>query len=62
VVRLTDVHPDGRSRLLCDGFLRTRYRESTASAHLLAPHQVYEFAIDLRATANVFKAGHRIHV
>ena len=27
VVRLTDVHPDGFSRLLCDGILRARYRD-----------------------------------
>lgn len=62
VVRLTDVHPDGFSRLLCDGILRARYRESTTSPTLLTPHQVYDYTIDLWATANTFKAGHRIRV
>ena len=32
VVRLTDVHPDGFSRLLCDGILRARYRDSATPA------------------------------
>lgn len=62
VVRLTDVHPDGFSRLLCDGILRARYRESQRTPQLLTPHQVYAFVVDLWATANTFKAGHRIRV
>lgn len=62
VVRLTDVHPDGFSRLLCDGILRARYRNSSTRPELLTPHQVYEFVVDLWATANTFKAGHRIRV
>ncbi|MCA1553238.1 MAG: CocE/NonD family hydrolase, partial [Chloroflexi bacterium] len=62
VVRLTDVSPDGFSRLLCDGILRARYRESQTEPTLLTPNQVYEFVVDLWATANTFKAGHRIRV
>jgi putative CocE/NonD family hydrolase len=62
VVRLTDVHPDGFSRLLCDGILRARYRNSAAQPELLNPREVYEFEIDLWATANTFLAGHRIRV
>ena len=62
VVRLTDVHPDGFSRLLCDGILRARYRQSRIAPTLLAPDQIYEFGVDLWATANTFKAGHRIRV
>ncbi|HSE95946.1 MAG TPA: CocE/NonD family hydrolase, partial [Methylomirabilota bacterium] len=62
VVRLTDVHPDGFSRLLCDGILRARYRESGTHPALLAPHQVYELTVDLWATANTFRQGHRIRV
>jgi putative CocE/NonD family hydrolase len=62
IVRLTDVHPDGYSRLLCDGILRARYRESFERQTLLTPNQVYEFVVDLWATANTFKAGHRIRV
>ena len=62
VVRLTDVHPDGFSRLLCDGILRARYRESQTHPTLLTPNQVYEFVVDLWDTANTFSAGHRIRV
>ena len=62
VVRLTDVHPDGFSRLLCDGILRARYRGSAAAPALLNPDQLYEYVVDLWATANTFLAGHRIRV
>lgn len=62
VVRLTDVHPDGFSRLLCDGILRARYRESGTHPTPLAPNQVYELTVDLWATANTFRRGHRIRV
>jgi uncharacterized protein len=62
VVRLTDVHPDGTSRLLTDGILRARYRESTTSPRPLTPHRVYEFSVDLWATANTFLPGHRIRI
>jgi putative CocE/NonD family hydrolase len=62
VVRLTDVHPDGFSRLLCDGILRARYRESTTHPTPLTPGRVYELTVDLWATANTFRRGHRIRV
>ena len=62
VVRLTDVHPDGLSRLLCDGILRARYRESGAHPSSLVANQVYELTVDLWATANTFRRGHRIRV
>ncbi|MBI5877882.1 MAG: CocE/NonD family hydrolase [Chloroflexi bacterium] len=62
VVRLTDVHPDGCSRLLCDGILRARFARSATEPQLLEPNQVHELTVDLWATANTFKAGHRIRV
>ncbi|MEO6623300.1 MAG: CocE/NonD family hydrolase, partial [Burkholderiaceae bacterium] len=62
VVRLTDVSPDGFSRLLCDGILRARYRDSAETPSLLAPGEIYEFDVDLWATANTFLAGHRLRV
>jgi hypothetical protein len=62
VVRLTDVHPDGVSRLLCDGILRARYREAGTRPAPLVPGQVHELTVDLWATANTFRAGHRIRV
>ncbi len=62
LVRLTDVHPDGVSRLLCDGILRARYRDSATHPTPLVPNQVYELTVDLWATANTFRRGHRIRV
>jgi putative CocE/NonD family hydrolase len=60
--KLVDVHPDGYARNLCDGVIRARFRESMRSARLLVPGEVYEFAIDLVATSNVFRRDHRIRV
>ena len=62
VVRLCDVYPDGRSLLICDGIQRARYRQSDFKPSLLQPHQVYEIAVDLWATSNCFRAGHRIRI
>ena len=62
VVRLTDVHPDGYSRPVCDGILRARYRESFEHPKLMVPGEVYRFEVDLWATSNVFLPGHRIRV
>jgi putative CocE/NonD family hydrolase len=60
--KLVDVHPDGRAELLTDGILRARYRNSMSEPEPLEPGEVYELEIDLWATANVFKAGHRIRL
>ena len=60
--KLVDVQPDGYARNLTDGILRGRYRESRTAAKLLTPGEVYEYTIDLWATSNVFKAGHRLRV
>ena len=60
--KLVDVAPDGYARNLTDGIIRGRYRESQTQAKLLTPGEVYEYTIDLWATSNVFKAGHRIRV
>jgi hypothetical protein len=62
VVRLSDVHPDGRSILIADGILRARYRKSMTEPDLIVPDYVYRYEIDLWATSNVFKAGHRLRV
>src|SRR5579864_4136476 len=60
VVRLTDVFPDGRSMLVCDGIQRARYRESNYRPSLLEPGKVYELTVDLWATSHLFRRGHRI--
>jgi putative CocE/NonD family hydrolase len=60
--KLVDVHPDGRAMILTEGILRARHRTAPAPPELLEPDMVYELHIDLWATANVFKAGHRIRL
>ena len=62
VARLTDVFPDGRAIQLQAGALRTRYRDVGAEPSFLEPGQVYRLEIDMWATANRFKAGHRLRV
>jgi predicted acyl esterase len=62
VVRLSDVFPDGRAIQLQSGILRTRYRNPESEPELLEPGRNYCLEIDLWATANRFKAGHRVRV
>jgi putative CocE/NonD family hydrolase len=51
VVRLCDVHPDGRSINVCDGVVRVGDAQS-----------VDPLTVDLWSTSMVFLAGHRIRV
>lgn len=60
--KLVDVFPDGFARILCDGLLRLRYRESLEHAVLSNPGEVYEIAVDAGVTGNVFQKGHRLRV
>lgn len=61
VARLIDVFPDGFAQNLADGIIRARYRNGD-QPEWMEPGRPYEFTIDLWATANVFKAGHRIRL
>jgi hypothetical protein len=61
-VKLTDVYPDGRSILLCDGILRAAFRESFQREQPLEPGEVYQLQVDLWSTSIVFNKGHRIRV
>ncbi len=66
--KLIDVHPPnadyprGFAMNLCDGILRCRYRKSWEKPALMKPGTAYEIAIEPFATANLFKAGHRIRL
>jgi len=59
---LADVDPSGYARFLTDGIVRGRYRESTERASLMDPGRVYKLEVDLWATSNLFKAGHRVRL
>ena len=60
--KLVDVCEDGCARNLTDGIIRARYRDFMASPQLVEPGKAYSYSIDLWATSNVFKAGHRIRL
>ena len=59
---LADVDASGYARFLTDGIVRARYRTATSQPEEVVPGKVYKYVIDLWATANVFKAGHRVRL
>ncbi|WP_174727574.1 CocE/NonD family hydrolase [Mesobacillus harenae] len=60
--KLIDVHPDGFAQNIQNGIIRTSFRESNRNPRLIKPHEVYEYEINLSATSNLFKEGHRIRI
>lgn len=61
-VRLSDVFPDGRAIQIQSGILRTRYRNKDRDPEPLEPGKAYRLEIDMWATANRFKTGHRLRI
>jgi len=62
VALLQDVYPDGKVAGLCHGIIRARFRKSFKTPSLLAPGQVAAYDLDMWATGNVFKKGHRLQI
>jgi putative CocE/NonD family hydrolase len=63
VARLCDVYPDGQSYNITEGVIRAAFQERDwKNPKLIEPNRIYEYTVDLQATSNVFKAGHRIRV
>jgi len=60
--KLMDVRPDGRAFNLAEGIRRVRYRNGTDRAELLPVGEIAEVEVDLIATANLFRVGHRIRL
>jgi uncharacterized protein len=60
--KLVDVSPCGYARNLADGIVRGRYREDRRQSRLLQPGRVAEYVVDLTATSNVFRVGHRLRL
>jgi len=60
--KLVDVYPNGKAYNLCDGVIRARYRDGLLKPSALEPGKVYKYEIDMWATSNLFKPGHRIVV
>ena len=47
---------------LTEGIIRARYRNSREKPALMNPGEVYKFTIDLWATSNVFRQGHKLRL
>jgi putative CocE/NonD family hydrolase len=61
-VKVTDVHPDGRSLKVTQGCLRGSFRESLRQPSPLVPHAVYRFEVELTPLHHAFLLGHRLRV
>ena len=62
-VKLVDLYPDGRAINIQDGIVRAGYRNNDPDVPTpLTPGSVEEYHLDLWATSNLFKTGHRIRV
>jgi uncharacterized protein len=59
---LVDVDEAGYARYLADGIVRARYRRSRERAEPVEPGKVEKYEVDLWATSNVFKTGHRLRL
>ncbi len=59
MVKLCDVHPDGRMLNVCDGVLRASLADGR-ERRLPERDAIVAYTLDLWATAQVFRAGHRI--
>jgi len=60
--KLVDVFPDGYAVNLTDGIVKATHRESLENPSPIIPGEIYEYTIDLWATANMFKKGHQIRL
>jgi predicted acyl esterase len=61
--KLTDVYPDGRSMLIADGIIRTRFRNNSfTSSEMMVPGTIYRLEIDIWAASIIFNKGHRIRL
>jgi len=60
--KLVEVYPDGTAYNIQQSIFRARYREGFTKKVWMEKDGVYKVQIDLDATSNVFKMGHRIRV
>jgi putative CocE/NonD family hydrolase len=60
--KLVDVWPNGFAQNLADSIQRLPYRDSLEKPELIQPGTIYKVTIDLGATSNVFRAGHRLRI
>jgi putative CocE/NonD family hydrolase len=60
--KLVDVYPNGRAIRICEGIIRADHRNPSLSPSNIEPGKINKYRIDLWATSNVFKKGHKIRV
>jgi uncharacterized protein len=60
--KLVDVWPDGFAQNLTEGIIRARYRDSQEKPTFINPGQTYKYTLDLWATSNLFRKGHRLRL
>jgi putative CocE/NonD family hydrolase len=60
--KLVDVHPGGHGYNVADGIVRARFRKSVFAPEPVPPGEIIEYVIDLVATSNLFRQGHRIRI
>jgi hypothetical protein len=62
VARLTDVAPDGTAALVSAGILNLTHRDGHADPQPVAPGEVCEITVQLKAIGYRFLAGHRLRL
>jgi putative CocE/NonD family hydrolase len=75
MVDIKDIGDDGSETIISKGWLKASHREldeSKSKPHRpyhphtrslpIIPGRIYEYAVDIRDTSNVFKAGHRLQL
>ncbi|MFB6784723.1 CocE/NonD family hydrolase [Streptomyces sp. NPDC056352] len=62
IVRLVDVHPDGKAINLTDDGFRMRYRDGFDTKRLMEEGEIYEISLPNMVTGNCFLPGHRIRI
>lgn len=60
--KLVDVSPNGDAMNLTDGIIRARFRNGRGPGQPIAAGEVIEYDVDMWATSNVFRSGHRIRL
>jgi putative CocE/NonD family hydrolase len=61
-IKLVDVAANGKAYILASGVVRARYRHSRTEPEPLTPGKIERYEINMWATSNVFKKGHRIRI
>jgi len=61
-VRISDVHPDGRSTRVTYGVLNLTHRDSHEFPEPLEPGKVYTITVPMKHVAQRFRPGHRMRL